>query len=70
MEINVHKIEETEDPYLVLNAEKHEIPASLKITLHFEGDWSNIYDDVDESEEDARAAVAANLFELVLAQFE
>lgn len=66
VDVQVEEIPEGEDPSVLFEFEKHGITASLKVTLHFEGDWTNLYDDIDETEEDARDAVAGDLFKLVV----
>ncbi len=65
-EVKTKEIPVGDDPYVVINAEKDGIPASVTITLHFEGDWSNIYDDMDETEDEARGATAGEIFAGVL----
>lgn len=66
IELTRSVIPKGEDPHLDLRLEKHGIEAVVTITLHFEGDWSNIYDDEDESEEAARVGTAEALFGVVL----
>lgn len=67
--INVEEIPRDQDPSLLLELSKDGVPASLTISLHFEGDWSNVYDDEDETENEARDAVSAEIFRLILNQF-
>lgn len=67
--INVEEIPRGQDPSLLLELSKDGVPASLTISLHFEGDWSNVYDDEDETENEARDAVSAEIFRLILNQF-
>jgi hypothetical protein len=67
--ISVEEISRGQDPSLLLDLSKDGIFASLTISLHFEGDWSNIYDDEDETENEARDAVSAEIFRLILNQF-
>jgi len=69
-DMRVEEIPHGEDPSLVMEFVKNDIPASIKITLHFEGDWSNMYDDIDESEDEARAEVAAQFLQRAARLFE
>lgn len=64
--LKTEEIPEGEDPHLLLEVGPG---ASLKITLHFEGSWTEIYRVPDEAEEEARNALAGDIFQLVLSQF-
>lgn len=38
-----------------IQADKHGVPASVTLYFVFDGDWANMYEDVTETEAEARA---------------
>lgn len=58
-----------ESPYAELSFERDGVEAKLKLTVDLTGDWKGMFDDIDPSEDEARAGFVAEFFERVVQLF-
>ena len=67
-EIILTEIDPTENPHATLTFENEGHEASVKVTLEFDGEWLDFFEDAP-SEEEARHGFAGELFGVITRLF-